>query len=244
MSSIAAFAGEGVLASRPRPVHQLAVQPSLQDEQPDNNVAPTERTLAERLDDPRGGTWRLLSPSSRSEPADEPYEALSRAGISTQSSPAIDTPAATLEEEILLDYGTVEQDSTHSAAHQVPTAPTEVPASEGLPFVSALPLSRSTPHPSFGHEPPSTAVASVSSAEEPADEATSAVAPEVVYDSDPPFRTDGRGRVVWSSATASTRSRKTRSSGAPPPAPLCDESRDIAPTDYVAGLPQEPGLVV
>ena len=89
-----------------------------------------------------------------------------------------DAPAA-------LDYGTadlsiIQPDSTEEVGSPVP--PTTV------------------------EEPPS---AVLEASQEHADAVPPAdVLPEVVYDSDPPFRTDGRGRVVWSSATAAGRGRR------------------------------------
>ena len=56
-------------------------------------------------------------------------------------------------------------------------------------------------------------------------------APMVVHDSDPPFMTDGRGRVVWSSTTATRGRRRRTSTSISSAGPVQPPHRDSKPRD-------------
>ncbi|EKM49977.1 uncharacterized protein PHACADRAFT_213748 [Phanerochaete carnosa HHB-10118-sp] len=230
-------ASEDLSSTAQEPLYQ-GDHPTSQDESL-NSLAATVRTIVEEVNYLMDDTERLTSPSSQPSPTEELYELLPR---SEDVRPIFDLTATTAEEEVVLDYGVEEPhpplDHSIDQGPQ-PATIVEVPA-------SGEDASASAPTPTPEQEP--LVAGPLASMQDPLSEATPAAAPEVVYDSDPPFRTDGRGRVVWSSATVSTRGRKHTSipSGmvAASLPPHRDVPRDIAPSaDHVASRSLE-GRVV
>lgn len=237
MSSIAALAGEDV---PPSPT-QAAPHG-----EPLGSRTTATRETEEEIDYLVDGTRRLTSLSSQPSLTGELYEVLPRPEVVLPTS-LVDHVTTTIgENQAVLDYGVEElfASSDHGAETTQSVAVAEAPAS-GEDFSVSAPTPPSAP----GQESFGVAAASAS-LQDPVDEATPAAVPEVAYDSDPPFRTDGRGRVVWSSASASARGRKRRTSTTIPsstvaasPPPHHDAPRDVVPADYVADRSPEGRLV-
>lgn len=145
-----------------------------------------------------------------------------------------------LDDQVQLDYSSGDEHLTIDHGAPVvppPLVPDDSPTAQLIP-----PPSDSTPPDSSPeHEPPTESVSSPT----PGEEAAPAV-PAVVHDSDPPFMTDGRGRVVWSSTTAPRGRRSTTSTAVPGPAlsQHRDKPRDGMTGDYVADRSPERRLLV
>lgn len=105
-----------------------------------------------------------------------------------------------------------------SLAEDEPRATEESPVSPDTPAPSS-------PQPSPGHIP--TMVSGPSPEHTPE---ASTVAPMVVHDTDPPFMTDGRGRVVWSSSTTSRGRRSRTSTSISGSAPVLHRDKRDAPS--------------
>ncbi|GJE90973.1 hypothetical protein PsYK624_071200 [Phanerochaete sordida] len=224
MSSLAAFAGEDNLTPA---AGSMSHQPPSAQGEPLDRLATAARAFAEEVDNLISDTQRVTSRAPQAF-AGELYEVLPRPEAAHPASPAQDLTAGTTGDgdEVVLDYGVAE---TRPASYADG-------ADEALPATALGEDSAPVPTPPAAeHEPSAPAPAGVAPQDAEALPAgwgagAGATASEVVYDSDPPFRTDGRGRVVWSSATASPRSRKRRTStstpsgtaAAPMSAPLAD----------------------
>ena len=166
----------------------------------------------------------------------DPYEVLRRPVIEPRA-PSDGDPTASTDEPLVLDYGTDEPptDITIYDAAELESAVGDASpvVGEGDP-VSAD--TTSSPQPSLEHAP---AIVSGPSLERATEASTDA--PVVVHDSDPPFMTDGRGRVVWSSTTASRGRRRRTSTSISGSAPGLhrDEPRDAPSSNHVPGRSPE-----
>lgn len=94
---------------------------------------------------------------------------------------------------------------TRGIASAAPTDPVDEPSAEGLHTSASIDASSA---------PPSLTISAGvdGTVSNPQDGAVT-IPPFAVHDTDPPFMTDGRGRVVWSSATAG-RGRRARAAAA------------------------------
>jgi hypothetical protein len=200
----------------PLPVQSLDYQTSLtlsrlDADEHDSSVA---QDFAEEDRDVAGEHRRFTPLGSR---VVDHYEVLPRPDFLNLPSTSYDVHQTRLSvnDYPVLNYGTedVPRALDHGAEGSQPSIAnlTTLTEATSIPlFSTASPVAEETP-----------SAASTSSYDHE-DMAPSVSIPEVVYDSDPPFRTDGRGRVVWSSSTA-TRGRRSRTStytaGAAPPTP-------------------------
>lgn len=231
MSSIAAFAGEDTLPSPARTGFGAS-----SDVERLESLAIATRAFADGMGHLVGSSRRHASPESPPSADDEVYVVRARPEAVRPMSP-VDGSTGPEEEQLVLDYGVADAEPDAPNGHGSDAAQ---PAHEEV-----LPASGDGPEPARAAEPHASPDGA-SAVAEPAQEATGEAAEgaaEVVFDSDPPFRTDGRGRVVWSSATAaaaaaaaaaSTRGRKRRTSTSiSSGAPAVTVPREGALGDYV-----------
>lgn len=164
-----------------------------------------------------GNDFPSAAPQS---PASELYEVLPRPDFAALGIPSWHPDVRAAADQSMLDYGAEGGDGTLTLAREETVLDH---AARDIELVD--PALHQTIEMS-AEEPPCAVLRSA-----PNDAPTEA--PEVVHDSDPPFMTDGRGRVIWSS---SRRGRSTTSGGAVSPRSMISRNKSHGRETTLGGV--------